>query len=116
MSLINYVVDAYEVFAASAMGALSASRSLFGVVLPFAAVPMYSTLGVNWACSLLGFLSAVMCLIPFLFLRYGDKIREKSEFCQELKRKKKEDAEKQERLWARQRRDRQKLEDQKNAT
>lgn len=40
MSLINYVVDAYEVFAASAMGAMSASRSLFGVVLPFAASPM----------------------------------------------------------------------------
>lgn len=92
------------------MGALSASRSVFGVVLPFAAVPMYSTLGVNWACSLLGFLSALMCLVPFLFLKFGDKIREKSEFCQEIQRKKAEDEAKQEQLWERQRRDRQKLE------
>lgn len=60
MALINYVVDAYEVFAASAMGATSASRSIFGVVLPFAAKPMYSTLGVNWACTLLGILSALV--------------------------------------------------------
>ena len=112
MSLINYVVDAYEVFAASAMGALSASRSLFGVVLPFAAIPMYSTLGVGWACSLLGFLSALMCLIPFLFLKYGDKIRANSEWCQELIRKKAEAAEKQERMWERQRRDIEKLQSQ----
>lgn len=114
MSLINYVVDAYEVFAASAMGALSASRSVFGVVLPFAAVPMYSTLGVDWACSLLGFLSALMCLVPFLFLRYGAKIRANSEFCQEIQRKKAEDEAKQEQLWERQRRDKEKLEAQGN--
>lgn len=112
MSLLNYVVDAYEVFAASAMGALSASRSIFGVVLPFATIPMYSQLGVGWASSLLGFLSALMCLIPFLFLKYGDKIRKKSKFCQELQRKKAEDAEKRQRLWERQRRDKQKLQNQ----
>lgn len=114
MSLINYVVDAYEVFAASAMGALSASRSVFGVVLPFAAAPMFKTLGVNWACSLLGFLSALMCIIPFLFLKFGEKIRAKSEFCQEIQRKKVEDDAKQEQLWERQRRDREKLERQSN--
>ena len=28
MALINYVVDAYEIYAASAMGAISASRSI----------------------------------------------------------------------------------------
>ncbi|KAG2167185.1 hypothetical protein JADG_006924 [Aureobasidium aubasidani] len=40
MSLINYLVDAYEVFAASAMAASACSRSLFGAVLPFAARPI----------------------------------------------------------------------------
>lgn len=114
MALINYVVDSYDVYAASAMGALSASRSIFGVVLPFAAVPMFTTLGVNWGCSLLGFLSALMCLIPFGFIRYGERIREHSKFCQELQRKKAEDAEKKERLWERQRRDMEKLMNQKS--
>ena len=103
MALINYVVDAYEVYAASAMGATSASRSIFGVVLPFAAKPMYSTLGVNWACTLLALLSALMCLIPFVFIKYGQRIRDNSEFCQELKKKKAEDEEKQRRRWERQR-------------
>lgn len=110
MALINYVVDAYEIYAASAMGATSAARSVFGVVLPFAARPMYSNLGVAWACTLLGILSALMCLIPFVFIKYGAKIRANSTFCQELKQKKAENDEKQRQLWERQR-SRQALED-----
>ena len=88
MALLNYLVDSYEEFAASATAASACSRSLFGAVLPFAAKPMYDRLGVPWACSVLGFLSIAMCVIPFVFIRYGDKIRERSEFCQELKRQK----------------------------
>ncbi|KAK5164465.1 uncharacterized protein LTR77_009671 [Saxophila tyrrhenica] len=103
MALINYVVDAYEIYAASAMGATSAARSVFGVVLPFASSPMYATLGVPWACTLLGILSALMCLIPFVFIKYGEKIRSNSKFCQELKKKKADGEEKQRRLWERQR-------------
>ncbi|TKA67743.1 hypothetical protein B0A55_07781 [Friedmanniomyces simplex] len=90
MGELNYIVDAYEVFAASAMGAASCSRSIFGVILPFAAKPMYSRLGINWACSLLGFLSLVMALIPFVFIRFGDRIRANSKFCQQLRREKEE--------------------------
>ncbi|KAK3717066.1 hypothetical protein LTR37_006121 [Vermiconidia calcicola] len=103
MALINYVVDAYEIYAASAMGAMSASRSIVGVVLPFAAKPLYARLGVDWACTLLAILSALMCLIPFVFIKYGEKIRANSKFCQELKQKKAENEEKQSQLWERQR-------------
>ncbi len=110
MALINYVVDAYEIYAASAMGATSAARSVFGVILPFAARPLYARLGVDWACTLLGVLSALMCLIPFIFIRYGAKIRANSKFCQELKQKKADNEKKQQRLWERQR-SRQALED-----
>ena len=90
MSLLNYVVDAYEVYAASATAATACTRSLFGAVLPFAATPMYTKLGVPWACSLLGFLSLAMCAIPFVFIRYGDAIRTRSKFSQELKARKEE--------------------------
>ncbi|KAG9973661.1 MFS general substrate transporter, partial [Aureobasidium melanogenum] len=96
MSLINYLVDAYEVFAASAMAASACSRSLFGAVLPFAARPMYQRLGVAWACSLLGFLSLAMCIIPFAFIRFGDSIRERSSFCQSLKQLEQENNEERE--------------------
>lgn len=92
MALLNYLVDAYEIFAASAMAAASMVRSLFGAVLPFAARPMYKQLGVPWACSLLGFLSLGMCAIPFAFVIWGDRIRANSKFCNYLLRRKQEEA------------------------
>lgn len=92
MAMLNYLVDAYDIFAASAMAASSFSRSLCGAVLPFATRPMYNKLGVAWACSLLGFLSLAMCVIPFVFINYGDRLREKSAFCQYLAQKRLEEA------------------------
>ena len=88
MALLNYLTDAYEIFAASAMAASSCCRSLAGAVLPFAATPMYDNLGVAWASSLLAFLSLGMCIIPFVFLWKGDVIRERSTFCRYLKERK----------------------------
>ena len=88
MSLLNYVTDAYEIFAASGMSATSCSRSVFGAVLPLAARPMYQKLGIPWASSLLGFLSLGMSIIPFAFIKYGDRLRANSTFCQELKGRK----------------------------
>ncbi|QIW96568.1 hypothetical protein AMS68_002086 [Peltaster fructicola] len=86
MGLINYIVDAYEAFSASALAASSCSRSLFGVILPFAVPSMFSHLGIAWACSVLGFISLALGVIPFVFIRFGEKLRANSEFCQELRR------------------------------
>lgn len=86
MAMLNYLTDAYETLSASAQSAASCTRSILGAVLPLAATPMFSRLGVHWACSLIAFLSLGVSLIPFLFIRYGDRIRANSKFCQELKR------------------------------
>lgn len=93
MALLNYLVDAYEVFAASAMAAASLSRSSFGAVLPFAAGPMYRAMGVAWATSLLGFFSLALCVVPFVFVKWGGKMRERSKFCQFLRKKKEDEME-----------------------
>jgi ABC-type Co2+ transport system permease subunit len=93
MALLNYLVDAYEIFAASAMAAASLSRSSFGAILPFAAKPMYRAMGVAWATSLLGFFSLALCVVPFVFVKWGGKMRERSPFCQYLRQKKKEEEE-----------------------
>ncbi|EME40417.1 hypothetical protein DOTSEDRAFT_90658 [Dothistroma septosporum NZE10] len=86
VALANYLVDSYKIYSASALGATSIARSTFGVVLPFAAKPMYDALGVPWACSLLGFFSLAMCAIPFVFIQYGPRLRTSSPMCQELAR------------------------------
>ena len=88
MALLNYLVDAYEIFAASAMAAASLARSSFGAILPLAAKPMYRAMGVAWATSLLGFFSLALCVVPFVFVRWGGKMRERSPFCQYLRQKK----------------------------
>ncbi|KAG0648840.1 Polyamine transporter 3 [Hyphodiscus hymeniophilus] len=93
MALINYLTDAYEIFAASAMAAASCCRSLAGAVLPFGATALYGNLGVAWGTSLLAFLSLAMCVIPFMFLWKGDVLRERSTFCRFLKEKKEKELE-----------------------
>ncbi|KAI1609224.1 MFS transporter [Exophiala viscosa] len=92
MALLNYLTDAYETFAASAQGIASTCRSMFGVLLPLASAKMFSSLGIAWSCSLLGFLAMGMCIIPFAFLWYGDQIRANSKFCQQLKEMKEQEA------------------------
>ncbi|KAL5117976.1 hypothetical protein ACEQ8H_004121 [Pleosporales sp. CAS-2024a] len=96
MALLNYLVDAYDIFAASAMAAASLSRSTFGALLPFAAKPMYRALGVAWATSLLGVLSLALCVVPFAFVKWGAKMRDRSPFCQYLRQKKKSESESEE--------------------
>ncbi|KAJ5780041.1 Major facilitator superfamily domain general substrate transporter [Penicillium paradoxum] len=86
MAMLNYLTDAYETLSASAQSAASCTRSILGAVLPLAAKPMFNRLGVPWACSLLAFISLAVSIIPFAFIRYGDRIRANSKFCQELKR------------------------------
>ncbi|KAI1384847.1 major facilitator superfamily domain-containing protein [Hypoxylon trugodes] len=74
-----YMVDAFTKYAASALAATSVVRSIFGGCLPIAGLPMYSTLGYGWGNSLLGFLAIIASVAPFLFLKYGEKLRTKYE-------------------------------------
>ncbi|KAJ5967323.1 hypothetical protein N7501_003571 [Penicillium viridicatum] len=77
-AMLNYLTDAYKESSASAQAAASATRAIMAVVLPFAATPMYTNLGIHWASSLLGFLVFALAWIPFAFIKYGRLIRQKS--------------------------------------
>lgn len=94
MALLNYLTDAYEIFAASANAAASCCRSLLATVLPLATSPMFARLGISGACSLLAGLSAGMCVIPFVFIWKGERIRAGSRFCIALRERKAEMARK----------------------
>lgn len=95
VAMLNYLSDAYITFAASAQSMASISRSIFGVLLPLATSRMFKTLGISWACSLLGFLSLLFAGVPVLYICYGDKIRANSKFCQEIHRQHKQESEQQ---------------------
>ncbi len=74
----NYMAQCYGMYAASALATNAVARSLMGAVMPLVGKPMYATLGPNWAGTLLGLLMVVLAPIPFVFYRYGGRIREKS--------------------------------------
>jgi len=41
---------------------------------------MYSALGVGWGTSVLGFIAVGMIPLPFIFIRYGERIRQSKVF------------------------------------
>lgn len=43
-------------------------------------IPVYEALGIGWATSLLGFISVAMIPIPYLFFKWGPKIRARSKY------------------------------------
>ncbi|KAJ5756921.1 uncharacterized protein N7511_007103 [Penicillium nucicola] len=84
MAMINYLTDAYKQYSASAQAAASTLRSCLAVCLPLATNPMYGTLGINWASSLLAFIAILLAVIPFVFIKYGQWIRSRSPFSQQV--------------------------------
>jgi len=77
---LNYLVDAYLMFAASAIAANTFLRSLAGAGFPLFSQYMFQALHVNWAGSMLGCVAILLVPIPVGFYYYGAKIRERSKF------------------------------------
>ncbi|KAL8704901.1 MAG: hypothetical protein Q9201_001969 [Fulgogasparrea decipioides] len=80
LQALNYLVDAYLMFAASAIAANTFLRSLYGAGFPLFSMYMFKALGVNWAGSLLGFVALALVPIPIVFWKYGARIRARSKF------------------------------------
>ncbi|KAL7955510.1 major facilitator superfamily domain-containing protein [Trichoderma compactum] len=79
-SVFTFLVDAYPMYAASALAANAFVRCSFAAVFPLFGTQMYNKLGFQWASSLLAFLTVAMMPFPYLFFKYGKKIRSKSRF------------------------------------
>lgn len=80
LQALNYLVDAYLIVAASAIAANTFLRSFFGAGFPLFATAMFNRLHVSWAGSLLGFLAVAFLPIPFLFYKYGERLRKHSSY------------------------------------
>ncbi|SCO49733.1 probable fluconazole resistance protein [Fusarium fujikuroi] len=80
LQALNYLVDAYLMFAASAIAGNTFLRSLCGAGFPLFARQMFDGMGIQYAATLLGCVAAVLAPIPFIFYRYGAKIRQRSKY------------------------------------
>lgn len=77
---INFLIDTYTIYAASAVSANTFLRSILAAALPLVARPMFHNLGVGPAMSILGGIATLAIPVPFLFMRYGKALRKKSKF------------------------------------
>ncbi|KAH8651173.1 major facilitator superfamily domain-containing protein [Xylariales sp. PMI_506] len=75
MAASLYLVDAYTLYAASALAANTVVRSIAGATLPLCALQMYEVLGLGWGNSLLGFIAVAFIPVPFLIIKFGERLR-----------------------------------------
>ncbi|PSN73017.1 major facilitator superfamily [Corynespora cassiicola Philippines] len=85
LQALNYLVDAYLMFAASAIAANTFLRSICGAVFPLFAQQMFQGMGIQYAATLLGCVAVVLVPVPVWFYLRGGKIREKSKFAPTFK-------------------------------
>ena len=80
LSIVNYLLDSYTIYAASVLAGMSILRYMFGAVFPLFATFMYHELGIHWASSIPAFISVLCMPLPFLFYKYGAAIRTRCKY------------------------------------
>lgn len=83
LSCLNYLLDAYTLYAASVLAAGAILRSLFATAFPLFVGKMYANLGIHWASSIPAFLTVACMPFPFLAYKYGAAIRMKCKYAHE---------------------------------
>lgn len=80
ISTYQYIIDSYEMYAASALASLTLIRYVAAGGMAVVGVPFYRNLGVHWTLTILGAISALMVPVPYIFYYYGPKIRSYSRY------------------------------------
>lgn len=105
LSVVNYLVDGYTIYAASVLAGNAVIRALFGAALyayslfvpghgycrkltrhlysPLFTTPMYERLGIHWASSTSAFLALACLPFPWIFYKYGPAIRKHCKYASE---------------------------------
>ncbi|KAJ7764896.1 major facilitator superfamily domain-containing protein, partial [Mycena metata] len=79
-TFIPYLIDIYQMTAASALAAGMASRSVVGSVFPLFSIQMAHGLTVQGSTSLLAGIACLLAPLPFIFKWYGSRMRERSKY------------------------------------
>jgi multidrug resistance protein len=84
LAVFNYLADVYHRYASSALAAQSFCRNILGAVFPLFSEAMFRNLGSHGGSSLLGGISAVLTIVPFVLILFGPRIRARSKFASEM--------------------------------
>ncbi|KAK2786007.1 hypothetical protein FQN52_008003 [Onygenales sp. PD_12] len=75
-SALNYLIDVFPRWSASALATNTFARSAFAAGFPLIVPSMYYRLGNEWAFTVFAIFAAVNIPVPFVFWFYGARIRE----------------------------------------
>lgn len=71
----SYLVDAFEIYAASATAAATVLRNVASAALPLAGPPLYAKLRLGIGNTVLGLMALAFAPVPLLLMRCGERMR-----------------------------------------
>ncbi|KAM0814749.1 putative Major facilitator superfamily domain-containing protein [Seiridium cardinale] len=74
-SALNYLIDVFKQYSASAVAANTFLRSCFAAAFPLVVSPLYHNIGVGPGSSIFGGFACLMIPVPFIFYVFGKRIR-----------------------------------------
>lgn len=77
---LNYLVDSFTKYAASAIAANTFLRSILGGVFPLFGNALFKNLGIHWGASTVGFIALGMIPLPYIFYIFGSRIRSRNPY------------------------------------
>ncbi|KAJ4336123.1 hypothetical protein N0V95_008702 [Ascochyta clinopodiicola] len=80
ISSYQYIIDSYEMYAASALTSVTLVRYVTAGGMTVVGIPFYKNMGVHWTLTILGGISAVLVPVPYLFYVYGKRLRGMSKY------------------------------------
>ncbi|KAK3688936.1 major facilitator superfamily domain-containing protein [Podospora appendiculata] len=75
---LNYLVDTFQMYAASAMAATTFLRCAFACAFPLVVTPLYENVGLGPGSSITGGFAVLLVPVPFVFYVFGKRIRASS--------------------------------------
>ena len=81
---LNYLIDTFQKYAASAIAANTFLRSALALAFPLFVNPMFAKLGVDWGVSVFAFFSILLIPIPYVFYKFGPMIRRRGKYSSQV--------------------------------
>ncbi|KAI1206468.1 polyamine transporter 1 [Annulohypoxylon truncatum] len=72
---LNYLVDTFQMYAASAVAANTFMRSCFAAAFPLVVTPLYHNIGVGPGSSIFAGFACLLMPVPYVFYFFGKRIR-----------------------------------------
>ncbi|PWN48561.1 MFS general substrate transporter [Violaceomyces palustris] len=90
LAVFSYLADVYERYASSALAAQSFLRNTLAATFPLFSRQMYSSVSPPVASTILASIGALLGVVPFILLYYGEAIRKRSRAAVALEREERE--------------------------